>query len=135
MYYRNNQTNPGRTDVTWIHSFLDLFLHFVPKGLGSVLDAGCGRGIVGAVMRIYREPNRVVGIDGFDPYLQFCRRTGMYDQLIEHDLRKFPLPFKSNEFDLGTSLEVIEHLSKEDGVRLLDGLERVSRMVRVSTRD
>ena len=119
--------------MTWTHSFLDLFLHFVPRDLESVLDAGCGRGIVGALARIYREPNRVVGIDGFDPYLQFCRRTGMYDQLIEHDLRKFPLPFKSDEFDLATSLEVIEHLPKEDGVRLLEELERVSRMVIVST--
>ena len=119
--------------MTWIHSFLDLFLYLVPKGLDSVLDAGCGRGIVGALARIYRKPSRVVGIDAFDPYLQFCKRTGMYDQLIKHDLRKAHLPFKSAEFQLATSLEVIEHLSKDDGIRLLEELERVSRMVIVST--
>ena len=131
--YQRERIDTARPEVTWIHSFLDLFLHFVPTGLESVLDAGCGRGIVGALVRIYREPNRVVGIDAYDPYLQFCRRTGMYDQLIEHDLRKAPLPFKSNEFDLATSLEVIEHLPKADGVRLLEELERVSRIVIVST--
>jgi predicted TPR repeat methyltransferase len=38
----------------------------------SLLDLGCGRGIVGALCRIYRAPRRLVGFDAWEPYLGFC---------------------------------------------------------------
>ncbi|SRR6266699_362021 len=112
---------------------LDVFLQQVPNEVGSALDVGCGRGIVGTLLKTYREPGRMVGIDAFEPYLDFCRKIGTYTQLFNRDLRLFPLPFDKNEFDLSVALEVIEHLPKTDGVHLLDELERVSRRVIVST--
>ena len=120
-------------DVTWPHPFLDIFLHVVPLEVRSVLDIGCGRGIVGALIRIYREPERIIGVDAFEPYISFCRETGQYTDLLNLDVRKTSLPFNEGEFDLATALEVIEHLPRADGVRLLDELERVSKMVVVST--
>ena len=120
-------------DVTWTHTFLDVFLHYVPKNITSVLDAGCGRGIVGCLIKIYREPRRIVGIDAFDSYLDFCGKLGVYTDLRKIDLRTSSLPFEDKEFDLSVSLEVIEHLPKESGQAFLDELERVSKQVIIST--
>ncbi len=120
-------------DVTWTHPFLDVFLHYVPKNVRTVLDVGCGRGIVGSLMKIYREPERIVGIDLFDPYLDFCKNLGTYTEVRKHDLGTTPLPFGDQEFDLSVALEIIEHLPKPAGYRLLDELERVSRTVMLST--
>lgn len=119
--------------MTWPHPFLEIFLHFVPLNVRSVLDIGCGRGIVGALIRIYRDPERIVGVDAFEPYISFCRRTGQYSHLLNLDVRTASLPFNKDEFDLATALEVIEHMPRADGAHLLDELERVGKLVVVST--
>jgi 2-polyprenyl-3-methyl-5-hydroxy-6-metoxy-1,4-benzoquinol methylase len=119
--------------VTWTHAHLEFFLSRVPLSISTALDVGCGRGIIGSLLRIYREPSRVVGLDMFDPYIDFCKKLGVYTELIKQDLRKPPLPFRDNEFDLSVAFEVIEHLRKEDGASLLRELERVSRTVIIST--
>jgi len=120
-------------DVTWTHTFLDVFIHYVPKNVKTVLDIGCGRGLVGSLLKIYREPIRIVGVDVFDPYLGFCRRLGVYDSLVKFDVCQTPLPFGNKEFDLAVALEVIEHLPKRKGFDLLSELKRVARNVIVST--
>lgn len=120
-------------DVSWIHCFTDDFLELIPRNVKSVVDLGCGRGIVGALLKIYREPTRTVGVDLFDPYLDFCKRNGFYTEVVRHDLRITPLPFCENEFDLAVSLEVLEHLPMESGKKLLEELERISKRVILST--
>jgi SAM-dependent methyltransferase len=120
-------------EITWTHPFLEFFLNRVPLSISNALDVGCGRGIIGSLLRIYREPNRIVGLDMFDPYLDFCKKLGVYTEVIKHDLSRPPLPFRDDEFDLSVALEVIEHLRREDGVSLLTELERVSRTVIITT--
>ena len=119
--------------VTWTHPSLDLILDAIPPGMKSLLDVGCGRGIIGALCRIYREPARLVGLDGHVPYVDFCRRQKFYDECFRWDLEKLPTPFADGEFDVTTCVEVIEHLSKDAGAALLDELERVGRRVIVTT--
>jgi len=105
----------------------------VPRRVASAIDIGCGRGITGALLRIYRNLDTLVGVDIYDPYLEFCKKLSIYDEVVKLDLRAHPLPFEDNQFDLSVSLEVLEHLLKDDGLALLDELERISRVVIVST--
>src|SRR5437867_6774355 len=120
-------------EVAWTHTFLDIFLHYVPRRVTKVIDVGCGRGIVGAVVRIYRDPALLIGVDVFEPYIRFCEKLGVYNTLQRQDLRNLPLPYEDKSFDLAVSLEVLEHLTKVEGQRLLDELNRISTMVIVST--
>jgi ubiquinone/menaquinone biosynthesis C-methylase UbiE len=120
-------------DVTWTHPGIVQILDSIPIATRSLLDVGCGRGIVGALCRIYRAPERLVGIDGYAPYLDFCRRRGFYDELVERELEALPLPFRDREFEVATCIEVIEHLARTDGLKLLDELERVAQTVIVTT--
>lgn len=120
-------------NVTWTHRALPSILDAIPISCKSLLDIGCGRGIIGAMCRIYRGVNRLVGVDGFEPYLDFSRKAGFYDYTVLRDLNQIPLPFDTKEFDVVTCTEVIEHLSEGAGLKLLDELERIAARVIVTT--
>jgi len=114
-------------EVTWTHRWLHNILNAIPIDVGSLIDVGCGKGIFGALCRIYRNPNRLVGIDVFKEYLDFCRKMKFQDDLYEHDLRQNSLRFNDKEFNVATCIEVTEHLPKNRGINLLNELERIAR--------
>jgi SAM-dependent methyltransferase len=120
-------------DITWIESALDIVLHHIPKNVKSVIDIGCGRGIAGAIIRIYRDPQKLVGVDVYKPYLDFCKKMRIYTEILQWDLRNLPLPFNDSEFDLAISLEVLEHLPKVKGLLLIEELERIANQVIITT--
>lgn len=120
-------------DTSWTHTALPTILEAIPVNCESLVDLGCGRGIIGALCRIYRAPRRLVGVDGFEPYLAFCRQMRFYDEAIAVDLREGRLPFREKEFQIATCIEVIEHLPKDTGKILLDELERIAACVIVTT--
>ena len=119
--------------ATWTRPFLHELLEEIPKNVESLIDVGCGRGIVGAITRIYRAPKRLVGIDIFQDYIDFCKKYNIYDELHRLDLRSAPLPFSDREFSVATCIETIEHLPKRQGEKLLNELHRIADLVIVST--
>ena len=119
--------------ATWTRPFLQELLEEIPKDVESLIDVGCGRGIVGALTRIYRSPKRLVGIDIFQEYIDFCKKYMIYDELLRFDLKQTPLPFSDNEFNVATCIETIEHLPKNNGLLLLEELHRIANTVIVST--
>ena len=123
----------GTEVATWTRPFLHELLEEIPKDVESLIDVGCGRGIVGAMTRIYRTPKRLVGVDIFQDYIDFCKKYSIYDELHRLDLRKAPLPFSDREFAVATCIETIEHLPKQQGEKLLDELHRIADVVIVST--
>jgi len=119
--------------ATWTRPFLHELLEEIPKDVESLIDVGCGRGIVGAMTRIYRTPKRLVGVDIFQDYIDFCKKYSIYDELHRLDLRRTPLPFQDNEFTVATCIETIEHLPKNRGEKLLEELHRIADTIIVST--
>lgn len=89
----------------------------------TILDAGCGKHSPIALIANQRK-FKVIGIDIFKPYLEEAKGKGIYQSIILGDVRH--LPFKDECFDAAISIEVIEHLEREDGEKLLAELERVS---------
>jgi SAM-dependent methyltransferase len=120
-------------DITWTHKGLPHILASIPVGMKSLVDVGCGRGIIAALARIYRSPTKVVGVDVFRPYLEFCGEMGLYDSLHQMDLREASLPFYDKEFDVATCVEVIEHLPEDKGLHLIEELERIAETVIITT--
>jgi 2-polyprenyl-3-methyl-5-hydroxy-6-metoxy-1,4-benzoquinol methylase len=119
--------------ITWTHPGIAHILDAIPVDARSLVDVGCGPGIIGALCRIYRSMDRLAGVDAHPPALDICRRHSFYDEVFELDLAAGRLPFTDGEFDVVTCIEVIEHVRREDGLRLLDELERVGRFVIVTT--
>ena len=96
----------------------------IDKNSKSILDVGCGKGE--PMSSINRKGWLLaVGADGFEPYLQECRKTGLFHDLVRCDVRYLPL--KPDSFDIVMCMEVLEHLEKEEGESLLASLEVIAR--------
>jgi hypothetical protein len=88
-------------------------------GASSVLDVGCGR--EGRLVSWIGARSQLVGVD-----LVGDAPPG-YDEFIQLDIRDLSERFGEDEFDCAVALDVVEHLSKDAGRKLLADLERVAR--------
>lgn len=92
----------------------------------TILDLGCGYG--GLMKAISRDENwEVTGIDADSSSLQLARNTLVYKNLIKGDLETVVrgLIKKKKKFDVVLMSQVIEHLTKQKGERMLDLIEKL----------
>jgi SAM-dependent methyltransferase len=94
------------------------------KNSKTVLDVGCGQGYP------MRELKRMMdidatGVDLFPAYLKEARKLKIYRKLIMSDVRK--MSFADKSFDVVVSFQVIEHMTKKDGLQMMKNLERIAR--------
>jgi ubiquinone/menaquinone biosynthesis C-methylase UbiE len=93
---------------------------------GSVLDVGCGEGILTSQWAQRLGSGRVVGIDLEDPELESewvtRRRENLEFRAIQADEQ---LPFAADEFQLVAAIEALEHIP--DPERTLAEMARVAR--------
>lgn len=114
---------PGGTHPLFLHPFISFF---TPDLKGKVvLDVGCGRGLNGSLIRATRDWSgaKLIGMDINKGCLDFCRHFNIYDKLVQARLPK--LPFKDKSIDFLICTEVIEHLTKKEGITLLTEIDRV----------
>jgi 2-polyprenyl-3-methyl-5-hydroxy-6-metoxy-1,4-benzoquinol methylase len=100
----------------------ELFTRAAP---GSLLDVGCGEGVL-TERWARRIGGRVVGIDLDDPQLhaQWAQRSA--PNLEYRVMKAERLPFADDEFDAATAIEVLEHVP--------DPAHTVAEMARVAHR-
>jgi 2-polyprenyl-3-methyl-5-hydroxy-6-metoxy-1,4-benzoquinol methylase len=85
----------------------DLFERADPS---SLLDVGCGEGVLVHRWAMRMAERRVVGIDLEEESIQagWAERTA--PNLEYRVMRAEDLPFAENEFDMATAIEVLEHV-------------------------
>jgi 2-polyprenyl-3-methyl-5-hydroxy-6-metoxy-1,4-benzoquinol methylase len=76
----------------------------------SLLDVGCGEGVLVHQWAQRLEPARVVGIDLEEPSIQAGWEQRKAPNLEYKVMRAENLPFVENEFDLACAIEVLEHV-------------------------
>ena len=81
----------------------------------SVLDVGCGTGLVGKALRARGCAARMVGLDISQTSLRVARQTGCYDVLEPADLQQ-PLGFEDNAFDVLVCAGVMTYLPDVEAV-------------------
>ena len=105
------------------HSSLDeLWMHARPE---SVLDIGCGEGVLTREWAEQLGDGRVVGIDLDDPKLRTewrSRERANLEFRVEEATR---LGFADDEFDMVTAIEVLEHVPEPETT--LGEMARVAR--------
>jgi 2-polyprenyl-3-methyl-5-hydroxy-6-metoxy-1,4-benzoquinol methylase len=76
----------------------------------SLLDVGCGEGVLTQRWAGALAPRRVVGIDLDDPLLAAEWQRRAAPNLTYIPQRAEQLPFEDGEFDVATAIEVLEHV-------------------------
>ena len=110
--------------MTGFHSTLDeLWAKAAP---GSVLDVGCGEGVLTVEWAERLDGGRIVGIDLDDPKLRAEWEKRSRDNLEFRAEEATRLSFEDDEFDLAAAVEVLEHVPDPEAT--------VAEMARVARR-
>lgn len=91
------------------------------RGCESVLDLGCGRS---SPLR-YCSVSYSVGVELFEPYLEESKKMKIHNEYILADIIK--VKFKPKSFDCILALDVLEHLTKKEGLSLIKKMENIAR--------
>jgi 2-polyprenyl-3-methyl-5-hydroxy-6-metoxy-1,4-benzoquinol methylase len=91
----------------------------------SLLDVGCGEGVLAQRWARRLDGRRVVGVDLDDPRLRAEWARHGAPNLEYRALRGERLPFADGEFDTASAIEVLEHVP--DPERTLAEMARVAR--------
>ena len=104
-------------------TIINMVLRNLDKDCHSILDVGCG---FGRPMNTINKRKKffTLGLDSYIPALKACMNKGIHDANLLCDIRF--LPIRSKSFDIILCLEVIEHLSKCDGLILLEKINRIA---------
>jgi SAM-dependent methyltransferase len=94
-------------------------------GCESILDVGCG---AESPVRFFSgRLRRSVGVDLHEPSLEASRRAGIHGEIVRAGVLEIEERFGPKSFDAVVALDVIEHLSKPEGLRLLAQMESLAR--------
>ncbi len=92
------------------------------RDCSTVLDLGCGpNSPVGALKYLTMR----VGVEPFEPYLELAKSRGTHDQF--HQKLITELDFGVASFDAVIMIDVIEHMTEEDGLNALRLAEKWAR--------
>jgi len=91
------------------------------SGCDTLLDLGCGHH---SPIQRFNIPF-TVGIELFDRSLQESKRKGIHSQYVKADIRR--LEFKPRSFDAVIAIEILKHLTKQEGYELIDRMEKWAR--------
>lgn len=85
----------------------ELFTQAAPS---SVLDVGCGEGVLTHKWALALGDKRIVGIDLDDPKLLAEQATRTAPNLEYRVMKAENMPFADDEFGLASAIEVLEHV-------------------------
>ena len=89
----------------------------------KVLDIGCGKN---SPSMFITHPTFCVGIEKYKPDLEAAKQSQTHDEFHELDALSCKEYFGENKFDACVTFDVIEHLTKEDGLKLLSDMEKMA---------
>lgn len=96
----------------------------VVKDCQTILDVGCGAS--SPIKKFTRKLKQAVGVDCFPESLAKSKAAGIHHQYILADVLSLDERFANRSFDCVVALDLIEHLSKTDGHRLIGMMEKIA---------
>ena len=90
----------------------------------SVLDLGCGSE---SPLKIVKTKNieYSVGVEAFEPDLEKSKSLKIHSEYINENI--ININFEENSFDAVMIMDVIEHLSKEDAIKIIERANKWAR--------
>lgn len=127
-----NYYNRGGGHPLIYHPFV---LKFFPEDLSgkTIVDLGCGKGIYAYLIRATKDSKKVklIGLDRNERNIEFVNKFKVYNTAVVSKLPKMNLVPKSVDYILCS--EVLEHLSKRDGLQLLNKIDQICKEMAIVT--
>lgn len=90
----------------------------------SLLDVGCGSN---SPIQSFSQKLNCVGVDAFSPSIKKSKNLKIHNQYHQMDVLDIGKKFKSNSFDCVLASDLIEHLTKEEGYKLIEMMEKIAK--------
>jgi hypothetical protein len=88
----------------------------------SCLDIGCG-----AVSPVqWLDFDHTVGLEAHAPTLERAREARTHSEFRSGRAEEIGTLFSENQFDCVVALDLLEHLQKEEGLNLIDAMDRIA---------
>lgn len=107
------------------------YMWILKKSIGetrTILDLGCGDGSLMSLLS-KGEPWQITGVDIFDKSVKKATKSGVYKKAIRGDLIRVmeKMINKRQKFDVVFCSQVIEHITKSKGEKLLKLVDNLSK--------
>lgn len=94
------------------------------ENVKSLLDVGCGDDspIISFSRKFY-----CIGVDAFAPSIKKSKDMKIHNKYYKMNVLDIGKKFKPNSFDCVLASDIIEHLTKKDGIKLMEMMENISK--------
>ena len=90
----------------------------------SLLDVGCGSN---SLIKSFSKKLNCVGVDAFSPSIEKSKNLKIHNKYHKMDVLDIGKNFKPNSFDCVLASDLIEHLDKDDGFKLIEMMEKIAK--------
>ncbi|MEW6684670.1 MAG: methyltransferase domain-containing protein [Candidatus Edwardsbacteria bacterium] len=99
-------------------------LIFQLNGMTSVLDLGCGKI---SNLRFLNKNIYLYGIDAYEKDINNSKSLKIHNEYIIDNILNVDRYFQNNSVDACVALDVIEHLTKDNGLLLIKKIEQIAK--------
>lgn len=94
------------------------------KDCTTVLDVGCGKD---SPVQYFKSKKELVGIEAHEQAIKEAKRKKIHKEYYKRNVMDIDKLFAKNSFDAVIALDLIEHLSKKDGKKLINKMEDIAK--------
>ena len=94
------------------------------KGCKRILDVGCGSS---SPIQTFSKNIYSVGVDAFSPNIEKSKKLKIHNKYFKMDVLNIGKKFQPNSFDCVLASDLIEHLTKEEVIKLIELMEKIAK--------
>ena len=90
----------------------------------TLLDIGCG---YNSPIKSFSHKIYSVGVDAYEDFIKMSKKEKIHNKYYLMNVLDIEKKFKPNSFDCVLASDLIEHLTKKDGFKVLDMMEKIAK--------
>jgi len=90
----------------------------------SLLNVGCG---ANSQVQSFSKKTYSIGVDAFKPSIEKSKKAGIHNKYYLANVMDIGKKFKENSFDVVLASDLIEHLKKKEGCKLIRMMEKIAK--------